>query len=58
MSEKGSDVSKPIVLKLADDMVERTSSLAKRMHVSLDTLLARWIRQGTADTSVRELFRG
>jgi len=50
-------MSKSVTLELSDEVACRAHDLAKRIHISLATILVRWISLGIADTTVRELMR-
>jgi len=50
-------VGKSIMLELSDEVVGRACDLAKRTYISLETILARWISLGIADTTIRDLIR-
>ncbi len=45
------------MLELSDEVVGRACDLAKRTYISLETILARWISLGIADTTIRDLIR-
>ena len=50
-------MSKSIRLELSDEVAGRACDLAKQTYISLETILARWVSLGIADTTVRELIR-